>query len=173
METFQDVLRDWPVSRRREAAAAATESSVLAALRKDSLRPEDFLALLSPAASAHLEAMARRAHDLTLRFFGRAVNIFTPLYVSDICTNQCRYCGFNAKNTQPRRHLSVDEAEAEARCLAARGFQHILLLTGDARKVSSPAYIAASGRFSPRWALKSIPSQARNTRNWSAPGWTA
>ena len=146
METFQDVLRDWPVSRRREAAAAATESSVLAALRKDSLRPEDFLALLSPAASAHLEAMARRAHDLTLRFFGRAVNIFTPLYVSDICTNQCRYCGFNAKNTQPRRHLSVDEAEAEARCLAARGFQHILLLTGDARKVSSPAYIADVAR---------------------------
>ena len=153
METFQEYLQAWPAERRAAAAANATEADVLAALQKEILQPADFLALLSPAAAPHLEAMAQRARDLTLRFFGRAVNIFTPLYISDVCTNQCRYCGFNAKNTQPRRHLSIDEAAAEADVIADKGFQHILLLTGDARHLSSPQYIAdAARRIKPRFA---------------------
>lgn len=146
METFQEFLQAWPAERRADGAGKATSAHVLAVLDKDILQPADFLALLSPAAAPHLEAMARRAHDLTLRYFGRAVNIFTPLYISDVCTNQCRYCGFNARNKQPRRHLSVDEAYAEAKAIADMGFQHILLLTGDARKLSSPEYIASVAR---------------------------
>ena len=110
MENFQEFLQAWPAERRAQGASEATSDKVLAVLDKDTLQPADFLTLLSPAAGEHLEAMARKAHDLTLRYFGRAVNIFTPLYISDVCTNQCRYCGFNAKNKQPRRHLSVDEA---------------------------------------------------------------
>ena len=151
VETFQDILRAWPAQRRIDAVRAATEEQVFSALQKNILQPEDFLALLSPAASPHLERLARRAHELTLRFFGRAVHIFTPLYISDICTNQCRYCGFNAKNKQVRRHLSVDEAAAEAKAVADLGFQHILLLTGDARHLSSPEYIAAVARRIKPW----------------------
>jgi len=151
METFQDILQAWPAQRRTDAVQTATEEHVFSALQKNILQPEDFLALLSPAASPHLELMARRAHELTLRFFGRAVHIFTPLYISDVCTNQCRYCGFNAKNKQARRHLSVDEAAAEAKAVADLGFQHILLLTGDARHLSSPEYIAAVARRIKPW----------------------
>lgn len=146
MENFQAFLQNWPADRRGQGAAAATSDKVLAVLEKDVLQPADFLILLSPAAQPHLEALARKARELTLRYFGRAVNIFTPLYISDICTNQCRYCGFNAKNRQPRRHLSVDEAYAEAKAIADLGFQHILLLTGDAPKLSSPQYIASVAR---------------------------
>ena len=115
METFQEFLRAWPAERRAEVAERATPGAVLAVLDKlarRALSPEDFLLLLSPAAAEHLEALAQRAHGLTLRYFGRAVSIFTPLYISDVCTNQCRYCGFNARNKQKRRHLSVDEAAA-------------------------------------------------------------
>ncbi len=143
MENFQHFLQNWPADRRSRGTAAATSDKVCAVLEKDVLQPADFLTLLSPAAQPHLEDMARKARELTLRYFGRAVNIFTPLYISDVCTNQCRYCGFNAKNKQPRRHLSVDEAYAEAKAIADMGFQHILLLTGDAPKLSSPLYIAS------------------------------
>ena len=146
MENFQNFLQSWPAERRAQGVARATSDKVLAALNKDTLQPADFLTLLSPAAGEHLEGMARKAHDLTLRYFGRAVNIFTPLYISDVCTNPCRYCGFNAKNKQARRHLSVDEAYAEARAIADMGFQHVLLLTGDAPKLSSPEYMASVAR---------------------------
>ncbi|MDR2055861.1 MAG: 2-iminoacetate synthase ThiH [Desulfovibrio sp.] len=126
--------------------AGAGAGDVLAALDKEFPRPEDFLALLSPAATPYLENMARRAHDLTLQYFGRAVQLFTPLYLSNVCTNQCRYCGYSAKNRQRRRHLSLEEACVEARAIADTGLQHILLLTGDARKLSSPEYIADIAR---------------------------
>lgn len=145
MEEFQEYLHTWPGERRAELAEKARAKDVLAVLDKLGrgwLSPEDFLILLSPAAGQYLEDLAQKAHALTLRFFGRAVSIFTPLYISDVCTNQCRYCGFNARNKQVRRHLNVDEACAEAFVIADMGFQHILLLTGDAPKLSSPEYIA-------------------------------
>ncbi|MCQ2444423.1 MAG: 2-iminoacetate synthase ThiH, partial [Mailhella sp.] len=127
------------------------------ALSRDILRPEDFLALLSPTAAPFLEQMAQRSREITLRFFGRQVNIFSPLYISDICTNHCRYCGANAENKQKRRHLSVDEAAAEAFALADAGIAQVLLLTGDARKVSSPQYIAdVAARIKPRFASVTV-----------------
>ena len=157
MENFQQYLENnWPRERRSRIAASATEDQVRAVLRKDYLQPADFLTLLSPAAAPLLEQTAQRAHELTLRYFGRAVNLFTPLYVSDYCTNQCRYCGFNANNKQPRRHLSPEEAYDEAKAIADMGLQHILLLTGDARKLSSPEYIART-----------------NTASWWKAAWTA
>jgi len=146
MQNFQDFLQTWPAQRRSAGIAVATTDRILAVLEKDSLTPQDFLLLLSPLAQDCLESMARRAHDLTLRYFGRAVNIFTPFYISDVCTNQCRYCGFNARNTQPRRHLNAAEILAEAGAIAAQGFQHVLLLTGDARHLSSPEYIVSAVR---------------------------
>lgn len=155
MRNFQDLLDQWP-SRRRSAALEQTETGeVLDVLARagESLTPADLLTLLSPAAGSLLEEMAQTAHELTERNFGRAVNIFTPLYISDVCTNQCRYCGFNARNRQKRRHLQVNEAADEAFAIADAGFQHVLLLTGDARKLSSPDYISAVVRaIKPRFA---------------------
>lgn len=145
MQEFQNVLAEWPSQRRQAIFDEATGADVEAALAKaaqGTLTLSDFLVLLSPAAGTALEDLALTAQELTRRNFGRAVNIFTPLYISDFCTNQCRYCGFNARNKQKRRHLSVEEARSEANAIAQAGFQHILLLTGDARKLSSPEYIA-------------------------------
>ena len=145
MRDFVDVLAEWEPVRREESERRIGRGEALAVMakaRKGSVTPREFLALLSPAAGEELETLAQTARDITLRFFGRAVSIFTPLYISDYCTNQCRYCGFNARNKQKRRHLSPDEAAAEAFAIADLGFMHILLLTGDAPKLASPQYIA-------------------------------
>lgn len=141
MRDFAQVLEAWP----KQTPNAGSEQirSILAKAEDSILEPEDFRLLLSPAAEDLLEEIAQCAHRITIRNFGRAVNIFTPLYISDVCTNQCRYCGFNARNKQKRRHLTTDEASAEACAIAKLGFKHILLLTGDAPRLSSPEYIAS------------------------------
>lgn len=100
-----------------------------------------FLTLLAPAAAAHLEAMARRAHTLTLRNFGRTISLFTPLYVSNHCSNHCRYCGFAAPNAIPRSRLTLDEVRAEGRVIAATGLKHLLLLTGEAPHKAGVDYL--------------------------------
>ena len=153
MKDFAELLQEWPRERRQELAQKASEGQVLAALGRERLTLEDFLVLLTPAAAPHLESMARRAQSETLRHFGRAVHLFTPLYLSDHCNNQCRYCGFNARNKLERRFLSPEEAEAEARAIAASGMRHVLLLTGDARQISPPEYIGTvARRISPLFA---------------------
>ena len=103
--------------------------------------PERLLALLSPAAEKHLEAMAQAAHAVTLRHFGRTIQLYTPLYLSNYCENECTYCGFNAENPIARKTLSLEEVEKEAQFIAASGLEHILVLTGDSRERSPLSYL--------------------------------
>lgn len=93
---------------------------------------KDFVALLSPAADPFLEAMAERSAEITARRFGRTTQIYAPLYLSSFCSNRCLYCGFSADNRIARRLLTLEEAEQEAMILHARGFNHILLVSGEA-----------------------------------------
>lgn len=140
--TFHDELRRYDGFDFDGFLQGVTDADVLRAISRERLTPQDYLALLSPRAGAHLEAMARRASELTVRHFGRAVQLFTPLYLSNHCTNQCVYCGFNTKNELARRKLTLEEVEAEAVEIARTGLKHILILTGEDRRHSPVSYIA-------------------------------
>ena len=118
-----------------------TEGDVRRALGKIAPGPEDFMALMSPAAIPLLEEMARKASRLTVQNFGRTIQLFTPLYLSNHCTNHCVYCGFNAGNDIPRTQLEPEQVQAEARAIAATGLKHLLILTGDCRAKASPDYL--------------------------------
>ena len=113
-------------------------------LQKSCLTPHDFAALLAPAAAESLEAVAQRAHTETLRVFGRAKQLFAPLYLGNYCTNKCIYCGFHAGQGIARRALEPDAIEREAKALAATGLRKVLALTGDAPRRTGADYIAGA-----------------------------
>ncbi|MFA5143213.1 MAG: 2-iminoacetate synthase ThiH [Candidatus Omnitrophota bacterium] len=100
-----------------------------------------FMALLSPEAERHLEEMALKSREMTLRYFGKTIQLYTPLYLSNYCENRCVYCGFSAANRIERRRLTPAEVENEARAIASTGLQHILVLTGESRTMSPISYI--------------------------------
>jgi 2-iminoacetate synthase len=87
--------------------------------------------------------MALRAREETLSHFGRAVQLFSPLYLANFCTNRCLYCGFNARRAIKRRMLSLEQVEEEARAMAATGLRRVLALTGDAPAKTGAAYLAS------------------------------
>jgi 2-iminoacetate synthase len=118
-----------------------SEDDVRRVVGQEQIDATGFLTLLSPSAAAYLEAMARRAHTLTLRNFGRTISLFTPLYVSNHCANHCRYCGFAAPNAIPRTRLTLDEVRAEGQVIAATGLRHLLLLTGEAPHKAGVDYL--------------------------------
>jgi len=48
---------------------------------------EDFKALISPAAAPYLEEMAQLSHRLTQKRFGKVIQLYIPLYLSNECQN--------------------------------------------------------------------------------------
>lgn len=118
-----------------------SERDVERALAAQTLDLEGLISLLSPKAEGFLEEMAQRAHCLTEQRFGRVISLFAPLYLSNVCTNSCAYCGFNVQNPVQRLTLTVDQAAAEGRYLHEKGFRHILLVSGEAPQVVTLDYL--------------------------------
>lgn len=128
-----------------------TALDVKRALDKDSLSPEDFASLLSPAAFPFLEQMAQRAQMETRKHFGNSVYLFTPLYIANYCENYCVYCGFNCHNKIHRAKLNYEEIEREMQAIAKSGLEEILILTGESPKMSNVEYIGEACKIAKKY----------------------
>ncbi|OGQ94775.1 MAG: thiamine biosynthesis protein ThiH [Deltaproteobacteria bacterium RIFOXYD12_FULL_57_12] len=152
----------------QEHLNAPTAADIERVLRSPHLEAADLAALLSPAADAFLSAMARRSAALTSQRFGRVTQLYAPLYLSNLCVNRCSYCGFAADNRISRRVLTIDEAIAEAAILQERGFNHILLVSGEAPKALGVDYLEALAlRLRDRFAAISIEVQPLETDEYA------
>lgn len=128
-----------------------TEQDVLSALNHDSRTPEDFAALLSPAALPFLEEIAQKAQEETRKHFGNSIMMFTPLYIANYCENYCIYCGFNCHNKINRAKLTMEEIENEMRAIAETGLQEVLILTGESKKMSDVKYIGEACKIAKKY----------------------
>jgi 2-iminoacetate synthase len=118
-----------------------TSRDVEAALACDDPGPRELAAMLSAAGEPYLEEMARRAHALTVRHFGRTIALYAPLYLANFCTNGCAYCGFASDRPQPRRRLEPPEVEKELDAIRSLGFDDVLLLTGERTAAAGFGYL--------------------------------
>jgi 2-iminoacetate synthase len=116
----------------QEIIDSCNSSDVQMALSGQQTGIHGLAALLSPAADNFLTEMAERSREITLQRFGRVMQLYAPVYLSNFCVNQCAYCGFSVNNKISRKVLSMAEVEEETNILHARGFNHILLVTGEA-----------------------------------------
>ena len=120
---------------------AKTDADVRRALQKDRCDLEDFKALISPAAEPHLETMARISQARTLKRFGRTIQMYVPLYLSNECQNICTYCAFSLDNQIKRKTLTDAEILQEVQAIKAMGYDHILLVTGEANQTVGVPYL--------------------------------
>jgi len=138
---FYDILNKYNWSDIKRQIEASTAGDVERALVNSQLTLEDFLYLISPAADPYMEKMAQQAHRLTEQRFGKVMNLFAPLYLSNQCTNSCKYCGFNIHNTVNRVTLNPDQAKDEGAFLHDQGFRHILLVSGEVPEIVTLPYL--------------------------------
>jgi 2-iminoacetate synthase len=127
---------------------------------------EDFKNLVSPAAEPYLENLAKISHERTVQRFGRTIQMFAPVYLSNECQNVCTYCGFSAGNKVARRTLNPAEILKEAGALKKLGFKHILILTGESTHVEMPYFIAALDYLRPHFSSLSMEVQPLETRDY-------
>ncbi|WP_312315542.1 2-iminoacetate synthase ThiH [Atlantibacter sp.] len=131
MKTFTDRWRelDWDDIRLR--INSKTPDDVERALHCARPGREEMMALLSPAAEALLEPLAQQAQRLTRQRFGHTVSFYVPLYLSNLCANDCTYCGFSMSNRIKRKTLDAGEIARECAAIKALGFDHLLLVAGE------------------------------------------
>jgi 2-iminoacetate synthase len=129
-----------------ERVQNATVADVRRALGAEGPGEAEMAALLSEAAGGELERMAQRARALTRRHFGRTIQLYVPLYLSNYCSSGCLYCGFSSDVDTPRRRLSPGEVEDELAALKQMGFEEVLLLTGERARPEDFAYLRDSVR---------------------------
>ena len=133
------------------APESFTAADVRNALDSEICTPENYMALLSPAAEPFLEEIAQKAMSERMKHFGNSVYMFTPLYIANYCENQCVYCGFNCKNKIKRARLNAEEIEKEMQAISASGLQEILILTGESRKYSDVEYIGEACKIASKY----------------------
>lgn len=141
MRNFKTLFDTYNWSETLNSIYNKTNKDVELALLKDNLDLEDFKALLSPAAKPYLEQMAQKSHALTKKRFGNTIQMYAPIYLSNECQNICTYCGFSMTNKIPRRTLTDAEILKEVAFLKKKGYDHILLVTGEANKTVGVDYV--------------------------------
>lgn len=118
-----------------------TANNVRQVLDKETINLDDFKVLISPAAKPFIEEMAQRSSALTRKRFGNTMQMYIPMYLSNECQNICTYCGFSLTNKIPRKTLNDSEILKEVSLLKSKGYDHILLVTGEANKTVGVAYL--------------------------------
>jgi 2-iminoacetate synthase len=123
----------------------------------------EFKELLYQKDFQDLEDLAQRARLATRQRFGKTMELYAPLYISNYCSSACSYCNFSARNKKiNRKNLSISEAEREMSALKQRGLDEVLLLTGemeDERRVDflSP-YISLASQYFTKVGLEIFPA---------------
>jgi 2-iminoacetate synthase len=131
MNSFIDVFETFQWNEVKRSIYAKTSRDVEQALAACKRTLEDFKALISPAAAPYLEQMAGLSQQLTLQRFGKVLQMYVPLYLSNECKNICTYCGFSYDNKLKRKTLSSMEIMQEVAAIKEMGYDHVLLVTGE------------------------------------------
>ncbi|MDN3666827.1 2-iminoacetate synthase ThiH [Algibacter miyuki] len=140
MSSFTETFNTYHWDDTLQSIFSKTESDVLRALGNSKRDLEDFKALISPAAKPYLEDMAQLSRVLTKKRFGNTIQMYSPMYLSNECQNICTYCGFSMTNKIPRRTLTDAEILKEVAYIKSKGYDHILLVTGEANKTVGVEY---------------------------------
>lgn len=142
-DTFLEELRSRDLHELSAACRKTSSRDVELILRRGCANSlEEFAALISPAAEAYIEPMARLSAAITRKYFGRTMRMFAPLYVSNECVNNCAYCGFAYRHAIERRTLTLDEVRREVDAIYNLGFRNILLVAAENPKLVSSGYMA-------------------------------
>ena len=96
------------------------------------LEPSESAALLNCEDPELIEEMCLAGLELKQKVYGRRIVVFAPLYVSNICVNNCVYCGLRRDNASVRRERLEGEAlRAETRALLEDGQKRLITVFGE------------------------------------------
>ncbi|HJF55108.1 MAG TPA: [FeFe] hydrogenase H-cluster radical SAM maturase HydG [Anaerotruncus colihominis] len=108
------------------------ESILEKAARLGGLSHREAAVLLECVDPASIEKIYALAREVKRRNYGNRIVMFAPLYLSNYCVNECRYCPYHHHNTHiARRQLSQEDIVREVVALQDMGHKRLALETGE------------------------------------------
>ena len=89
---------------------------------KNPLTVEESAVLLNAVDPELVESIFETARQLKRDVYGNRIVLFAPLYIGNMCVNDCAYCGFRRTNADAvRRTLNPAEIQAQVTALQRKG----------------------------------------------------
>ena len=134
---FPHFIDDAAIQGRLAAAAQAGPDQAREVIAKagelKGLDLAEVAVLLQSKDPAVMEEMFHAAAKVKEDIYGKRLVLFAPLYVSNLCQNDCLYCAFRVGNKAIRRRaLTQDEIAEEVRHLVRSGQKRLLVVAGEA-----------------------------------------
>jgi len=131
-----DFIDDSKIWAQLDQAKNPSKEAVRAVLDKAEkcvrLDPDEMAILIQNKDKATIEEMYQMAHKLKEEVYGDRIVFFAPLYISDECQNNCKYCGFRSSNvSMQRKTLSMDEIREEVKIMVNEGQKRTVLVYGE------------------------------------------
>ncbi|SHM18135.1 2-iminoacetate synthase [Caldanaerovirga acetigignens] len=134
-ELKADFIDDEAIHKALESGKKASREDVREIFHKareaKGLDVEDVAKLLYCEDEELLEEMYSTAKELKEKIYGKRIVIFAPLYYSDYCINNCRYCGYRRDNKIARKRLTMEEVRREVEILEEMGHKRLALEAGE------------------------------------------
>ena len=157
------IIDDEKLQRTLEDAKSHTDSDVTAILERakelKGISLSEAAVLLNLTDRNLLNKLYDTAKFVKESIYGNRIVLFAPLYISNLCSNECVYCAFRRSNTKLKRHASTqDEIKQEVTALLQQGHKRILMVAGESYPGGGLQYVYDSIKtiYDTRWNGQNI-----------------
>jgi 2-iminoacetate synthase len=167
MKPFIDAAEIWNYILHTKADPQRVREVIAKSLDKNRLTLEETAVLLNASDPDLIHEIKEGARTLKERVYGQRIVLFAPLYIGNLCTNNCAYCGFKASNMQVKRvTLDHDDLVSQVKALEDSGQKRLILVYGEHPKYDA-RFIAETVRTV--YSVKSGPGEIRRVNINAAP----
>ena len=167
MKPFIDSDEIWDLIRNTTAPKERVRDVIAKSLDKNRLTMEETAVLLNATDPDLIEEIKQGARVLKEKVYGQRIVLFAPLYIGNLCTNNCSYCGFKSSNKQVKRTtLSKEELIAQVTTLEDAGQKRLILVYGEHPKYDAKFIAETVGIV---YSVKSGPGEIRRVNINAAP----
>lgn len=139
---YIDVNEIWSFIVNATPTNQLVEQIVSKSLNKKRLNLEEVATLVQANTPEQIEIIKSAARKLKENVYGKRIVLFAPLYVGNLCMNNCEYCGFKASNKNAvRKTLGREELIKNVEALEKTGQKRLILVYGEHPRYT-PEYIA-------------------------------
>lgn len=142
MKPFIDPEEIWDFIEDADTAKTEVRRIIEKSLNKERLTLREVATLVQTTDPVLVEEIRKGARQLKEKVYGNRIVLFAPLYVGNLCMNNCEYCGFRSTNKDAERTTLTKQGLIDnVKALEQNGQKRLILVYGE-HKTYTPDYIA-------------------------------